>query len=112
MVFNATFNQISNILWRSVLLVEKAGVPWENYQPVASRWQTLFFTFMLNIIILIFRALNFEIQILNLESILLNFRSSLNTGEMLYRFYTARKVIVDNESVRKYMDVNVLVNTH
>jgi hypothetical protein len=26
-VFNATFNNISAILWRSVLLVEETGVP-------------------------------------------------------------------------------------
>jgi hypothetical protein len=31
MVFNATFNNISLILWRSVLLVEKTGVPGENH---------------------------------------------------------------------------------
>jgi hypothetical protein len=30
MVFNATFNNISVILWRSVLLVEEIGVPREN----------------------------------------------------------------------------------
>ena len=31
MVFNATFNDISDILWRSVLLVEEIGVPGENH---------------------------------------------------------------------------------
>ena len=36
MVFNATFNNISVISWRSVLLVEKTGVPGENHRPVAS----------------------------------------------------------------------------
>ena len=36
-VFNATFNNISVILWKSVLLVE----PGENYRPDASHWQTL-----------------------------------------------------------------------
>jgi hypothetical protein len=36
MVFNATFNNISIISWRSVLLVEKTGVPVENQRPVAS----------------------------------------------------------------------------
>ena len=41
MVFNATFNNISVISWRSVLLVEKTGVPRENHRPVASHWQTL-----------------------------------------------------------------------
>jgi len=41
MVFNATFNNISAISWRSVLLVEEAGVPGENHRPVASHWQTL-----------------------------------------------------------------------
>jgi hypothetical protein len=30
MVFNATFNNISVIAWRSVLLVEETGVPGEN----------------------------------------------------------------------------------
>ena len=38
MVFNATFNNISVISWRSVLLVEETG---ENHRPAASRWQTL-----------------------------------------------------------------------
>ena len=41
MVFNATFNNISVILWRSVLLVEETGVPGENHQPAASHCQTL-----------------------------------------------------------------------
>ena len=37
-VFNATFNNISVISWRSVLLAEETG---ENCGPVASHWQTL-----------------------------------------------------------------------
>ena len=41
MVFNATFNNISVISWRSVLLVGESGVPGENNRPVASHWQTL-----------------------------------------------------------------------
>ena len=41
MVFNATFNNISVILWRSVLLVEENGVPEENHWAVSSHWQTL-----------------------------------------------------------------------
>jgi hypothetical protein len=40
MVFNATFNNILVILWRSVLLVEETGyrigVHGENYRPAAS----------------------------------------------------------------------------
>ena len=36
MVFNATFNNISIILWWSVLLVEESGVPSENHRPVTS----------------------------------------------------------------------------
>jgi hypothetical protein len=35
--FNTTFNNISVISWRSVLLVEEAR---ENHQPDASHWQT------------------------------------------------------------------------
>ena len=31
MVFNATFNNISDIWWQSVLLVEETGVPGENH---------------------------------------------------------------------------------
>ena len=41
MVFNITFNNISVISWRSVVLVEETGIPRENHRPVASRWQTL-----------------------------------------------------------------------
>ena len=41
MVFNATFNNISVILWRSVLLVKETGVPRENHRPVPSHWQLL-----------------------------------------------------------------------
>ena len=41
MVFNATFNTISVISWRSVSLVEETGIPGENHRPVASHWQTL-----------------------------------------------------------------------
>jgi hypothetical protein len=33
MVFNATFNNISVISWRSVLLVEKTGGARQNHQP-------------------------------------------------------------------------------
>jgi len=41
MVFNATFNNISVISWRSVLLFGGTGVPGENHRSVASHWQTL-----------------------------------------------------------------------
>ena len=34
MVFYATFNNISAILWQSVLLVEESRVPGENHWPV------------------------------------------------------------------------------
>ena len=36
MVFNATFNNISVISWRSVLLVEEIGVHGKNHRPEAS----------------------------------------------------------------------------
>ena len=41
MVFDASFNNISVILWRSVLLVEEFWEIGENHRPVASHWQTL-----------------------------------------------------------------------
>ena len=40
-VFNVTFNNISVISWRSVLLVEETRIPGENHWPVTSHWQTL-----------------------------------------------------------------------
>jgi len=39
--FNATFNNISAISWRSVLLVEETGGTEENHRPVSRHWQTL-----------------------------------------------------------------------
>jgi len=36
MVFSATFNNISVLSWRPVLLLEETGVPGENQRPVAS----------------------------------------------------------------------------
>jgi hypothetical protein len=41
MVFNTTFNNISVISWRSILLVEETEVPGKNHWPAASHWQTL-----------------------------------------------------------------------
>ena len=40
MMFNATFNSISVVSWRSVLYVEETEGPGENHRPVASHWQT------------------------------------------------------------------------
>jgi hypothetical protein len=40
MVFNATFNNISVISWRSVLLVEETRVPSENHRSVVSHERT------------------------------------------------------------------------
>jgi hypothetical protein len=36
MVFNATFNNISVISWRSVLLVDENGIPGEKHRPAAN----------------------------------------------------------------------------
>ena len=36
MMFNAAFNNISVVLWQSILLVEETGVPGEKHLPVAS----------------------------------------------------------------------------
>jgi hypothetical protein len=36
MMFNATFNNISVILWWSILLVEEIGGSGENHRPAAS----------------------------------------------------------------------------
>jgi hypothetical protein len=41
MVCNATFNNISVISWRSVLLVEETGLPGKNLRPAVSYWQFL-----------------------------------------------------------------------
>ena len=36
MVFNATFNNISVVLWWPLLMVEETAAPGENHLPVAS----------------------------------------------------------------------------
>jgi len=36
MVYNVTFNNISAISWRSVLLVEETKVPGENHRPAVN----------------------------------------------------------------------------
>ena len=41
MMLNATFNKISVISLRSILLVEETGGSAENHRTVASHWQTL-----------------------------------------------------------------------
>ena len=41
MVFNVTFNNVSVISWRSVLLAEETRVPGENHQSAVNHWQTL-----------------------------------------------------------------------
>jgi len=41
MVFNANFNNISVISWRSVLLLEETGVPGKNHRPTAIHLQVL-----------------------------------------------------------------------
>jgi len=46
MVLNATFNNISVISWRSVLLVEETGGPGENHRPVTSHRQTVSHNFV------------------------------------------------------------------
>jgi hypothetical protein len=45
MTFNTTFNNISVVLWRSVLLLEETG---ENHRPVAIHWQTLSYNVIFN----------------------------------------------------------------
>jgi hypothetical protein len=46
MVLNATFNNISAILWQSVLLVEETGVPGENHKPTCRKSLTNFITYV------------------------------------------------------------------
>ena len=41
MMFNATFNNISVISWRSVLLVEEISMPGEHHRSATSHWQTV-----------------------------------------------------------------------
>ena len=41
MLINTTCNNISEVSWRSVLLVEKTGVPGENHRPAVSHCATL-----------------------------------------------------------------------
>ena len=41
MVFNATINNIPDVSWGSVLLVEEAGVPAENHRQMLSHYVLL-----------------------------------------------------------------------
>ena len=43
MVFNTTFNNISVISWRSVLLMEETGVPWENLLQVINKFDHIMY---------------------------------------------------------------------
>jgi len=47
-MFNATFNNISVILWLSLLLVEETGVPGENQHSATSHLQSLSHIVVLN----------------------------------------------------------------
>jgi len=53
-VFNTTFNNISVLSWRSVLLVKQTGVPGENHRPVAKiphDWGDNYITYELQVAI-------------------------------------------------------------
>ena len=58
MMFNATFNNISVILymWPSVLLVEDTVVPGENHRLAACDWQTLSHNVVLNWVRLVWKG--------------------------------------------------------
>ena len=58
--FNATFNNIAVISWRSVLLMEETGVSGGNHRPAASHWQTLSH----NVVQSTSRLLGFELRTL------------------------------------------------
>ena len=51
MTFNAIFNNISVISWRSFLLLEEIGVPGESHRSVACHFQTLTHNAVSNIIL-------------------------------------------------------------
>ena len=46
MVFDATFNSISALSWRSVLLLEEISVPGESHQPAASHLMSMIVIYM------------------------------------------------------------------
>jgi len=48
MVFKATFNNISVISWRSILLVEETGVTGENHRPVIDKHHHIMLYRLLN----------------------------------------------------------------
>ena len=59
MMFNATFNNISVISWRSFLLVEETAGLEENHRLVAGHWQTLSYN-VVHLALIEIRTLNFS----------------------------------------------------
>jgi len=64
MMFNATFNNIPVILWRSALLVEETR---ENHLPASSHWQTLYTSpwarFNLTTLVVICMCINLQVVV-------------------------------------------------
>ena len=93
MVFNTTFNNISVISWWSVLLMEETG---ENYQPVASHWQTL-------------SAFLFWLKQLNLNILVSSFHNDMV-------LYTKRSFLVIcltyNMDVNEYESPSICIQLH
>jgi len=86
MVFNATFNNISVISWRSVLLVEETGGPGENHRPAASHWQTLSHN-VVHLALIEIRTL-FVLEILfYTKTIIVKFNIDSLTGTSIVRYF-------------------------
>ena len=87
MVFNATFNKTSAILWRSVLFVEETG---ENHRPVPSPWKTLLHNVVSSTMIWLkycLMVLNNKLQYSNLVNFII---SPLN---LIFRQYCQERIL-------------------
>jgi hypothetical protein len=81
MVCSATFNIISVLSWRSVLLVEETGIPGENHQPVASHWQSLSH----NVCVCVFHVNLFIVHVVE------NYPNAKNKNLIIWSWFTVKK---------------------
>ena len=105
MVFNTTFNNISVILWQSVLLVEESGVPGENHQ-CSVGFESPLLTSLTKSYYLPMECMNmYPFSILSKTMIL------GNKLIFLYNRYTIFEKRKDKRNGKKYSDIDTSISS-